>query len=183
LTNINRKETHLHRILNIASITIGLFSIVALVTACSVSYSFTGASISPDVKTVSIDHFQNLAPLVNPTLSTYITEELKNKFVSQTRLNVVPGFGDLSFSGEIRNYQVQPVAIQSDEVAAMNRLTISIRVKFENSKDDSQNFDKTFSHFEDYDSRQQLTEVEQGLVEAIVKKLVEDIFNNAVANW
>jgi hypothetical protein len=161
---------------------IGL-AFLLLFSSCSINYSFTGASISPDVKTVSIEHFQNLAPLVNPTLNTYLTEELKNKFISQTRLNVVPSFGDLTFSGEIRNYQVQPVAPQANEVAALNRLTISVRIKFENSKDPTQNFDKTFSHFEDFDSRQQLVQVEQGLVETIVTKLVEDIFNNAVANW
>jgi hypothetical protein len=147
------------------------------------SYSFTGASISPDVKTVSVDHFQNLAPLVNPTLSNSLSEKLRDRFVTQTRLNVISSYGDLSFSGEIRDYRVQPVAIQGNEVAAMNRLTIAVRVKFENAIDPSQNYDKTFSHFEDFDSRQQLVQVEQELVSLIVDKLVEDIFNSAVANW
>jgi len=146
-------------------------------------YTFTGASISPDVKTVSIDHFQNLAPLVNPTLSNTLSEELRNKFVSQTRLNLVPAYGDLSFTGEIRNYRVHPVAIQGNEVAAQNRLSISVRVKFENAKDPTQNYDKTFTHYEDFDSNIQLPQVEQQLVMLIVEKLVEDIFNNAVANW
>ncbi|HNS29555.1 MAG TPA: LptE family protein [Tenuifilaceae bacterium] len=167
------------RIAAIAALAIAL----NIVPSCSVNYSFTGASISPDVKTVSVELFQNLASLVNPTLSTYLTEELKNKFISQTRLSVVSGFGDLTFSGEIRNYQVQPVAIQSDEVAALNRFTISVRVKFENSKDPTQNYDRTFSQFQDFESRQDFAQVEQGLMETIVAKLVEDIFNNAVANW
>jgi hypothetical protein len=162
---------------------VSLYLLVVIASGCSVKYSFTGASISPEVKTVSVDHFQNLAPLVNPTLSTTITEELKNKFVSQTRLSVISGFGDLTFSGEIRNYQVQPVAIQGNEVAAMNRLTIAVRVKFQNSKDPTQNYDKTFSQYEDFDSREQLALVEQDLVRIIVEKLIEDIFNNAVANW
>lgn len=155
----------------------------AAIVSCSVSYSFSGASISPDVKTVSVGHFQNLAPLVNPMLSNTIGESLRNRFTSQTRLNLVTAYGDLSFSGEIRDYRVQPVAIQGDEVAAMNRLTISVRVKFENAIDPTQNYDKTFSHFEDFDSRQQLTQVEQSLVTIIVDKLIEDIFNSAVANW
>jgi len=116
-------------------------------------------------------------------LSNTIGESLRNRFTSQTRLNLVTAYGDLSFSGEIRDYRVQPVAIQGDEVAAMNRLTISVRVKFENAIDPTQNYDKTFSHFEDFDSRQQLTQVEQSLVTIIVDKLIEDIFNSAVANW
>jgi len=148
-----------------------------------VSYSFTGASISPEVKTVNVGHFQNLSTLVNPTLSGQLTEELKNKFVSQTNLTVVNNFGDLSFTGEIRNYRVSPIAIQGDEVAAMNRLTIGVRVRFENSKDPTQNYDRTFSHFEDFSSREQFSQVEPRLVSEIIDKLVEDIFNNAVANW
>jgi hypothetical protein len=153
------------------------------VLSCGVKYSFTGASISPEVKTVSVAYFQNLAPLVNPTLSNTLSEELRNRFVSQTRLNVISAYGDLSFSGEIRDYRVQPVAIQGNEVAAQNRLTISVRVKFENSLDPTQNYDKTFSHYEDFSSSQQISQVEQELVGIIVEKLVEDIFNNAVANW
>lgn len=162
-----------------------LFALLLLVviSSCSMRYTFTGASISPEVKSVSVDHFQNLAPLVNPGLSNSLSESLRNRFVTQTRLNVISSYGDLSFSGEIRDYRVQPVAIQGNEVAAMNRLTIAVRVKFENAIDPSQNYDKTFSHFEDFDSRQQLVQVEQELVSLIVDKLVEDIFNSAVANW
>ncbi|MFP4556564.1 MAG: LPS assembly lipoprotein LptE [Bacteroidales bacterium] len=151
--------------------------------SCSINYSFSGASISPEIKTVTVEHFPNQAPLVNPTLSSTLSEELRNRFVTQTRLNVVSSNGDLNFSGEIRDYRVKPVAIQGNEVAAQNRLTIAVRVKFENSKDPSQNFDKTFSHYEDFESQQQLAQVEQELTRVIVEKLVEDIFNNAVANW
>ena len=162
---------------------VGSLFIAMLLNACTMSYSFTGASISPEVKSVSVANFQNLAPLVNPTLSNTLSEGLRNRFVTQTRLNVISAYGDLSFSGEIRDYRVQPVAIQGNEVAAMNRLTISVRVKFENAIDPTQNYDKNFSHFEDFDSRQKLVQVEQELVNLIVEKLVEDIFNSAVANW
>lgn len=163
--------------------TLGFLIIVFIVFSCGVKYTFTGASISPEVKTVSVAYFQNLAPLVNPTLSNSLSEELRNRFVSQTRLNVISAYGDLSFSGEIKDYRVQPVAIQGNEVAAQNRLTIAVRVKFENSLDPTQNYDKTFSHYEDFSSSQQISQVEQELVGLIVEKLVEDIFNNAVANW
>lgn len=152
-------------------------------SSCKINYSFTGASISPDVQSVTVEHFQNLAPMVNPTLSNLLSEELRNKFITQTRLNVVSSFGDLSFSGEIRSYDVSPVAIQANEIAAQNRLTITVRVKFENSIDPNQNYERSFTHFEDFSSSQQLSQVEQQLVDQIVEKLVEDIFNNAVANW
>ncbi|HOP03959.1 MAG TPA: LptE family protein [Tenuifilaceae bacterium] len=157
--------------------------LTVLAPGCKVKYSFTGASISPDVKTFSVSYFQNLAPLVNPSLSSNLTEELKNKFITQTQLSPVDDGGDLSFSGEIRGYSVSPVAIQQGEVAAYNRLTISVRVKFENSIDPTQNYDKTFTHYEEFPSDKQLNNVESELVRLIVEKLVEDIFNNAVANW
>lgn len=153
-------------------------------TSCKVvKYSFTGASISPDVKTVSVQYFQNLASLVNPSLSNYFTEELKNKFISQTSLNLINDYGDLQFSGQIVGYTFAPIAIQGNEVAAKNRLTISIKVKFENSKDPKYNFDKTFTQFDDYDSNLDFNQVESELVKKIVEKLVEEIFNNSVANW
>lgn len=176
---ITYKKMICRKLVNIAFVAIIGLSIVS----CSIGYTFSGASISPEVKTVSVGHFQNLAPLVNPMLSNTLGESLRNRFTTQTRLNSVAAYGDLSFSGEIRDYRVQPVAVQGNEIAAMNRLTISVRVKFENSIDPTQDYDKTFSHFEDFDSRQQLTQVEQNLVKIIVDKLIEDIFNNAVANW
>lgn len=176
---MNLKNRHIVSIAKI--LLVGFF--VTQTTGCKVKYSFTGASISPDVKTFSVSYFQNLAPLVNPSLSSNLTEELKNRFITQTQLNPVDDGGDLSFSGEIRGYRVSPVAIQQGEVAAYNRLTISVRVKFENAIDPAQNYDKTFSHYEDFPSDQQLNNVESELVRLIVEKLVEDIFNNAVANW
>ncbi|MBN1988009.1 MAG: LptE family protein [Bacteroidales bacterium] len=150
---------------------------------CKVSYSFTGASISPEVKTVNVDYFQNLSSLVNPQLSGYLTEELKNRFVSQTSLNVVRADGDLQFSGQITGYSVTPIAIQSNEVAAQNRLTITVKVKFVNNKDPKQNYDKSFSRYADFESSQNFSSVESQLMPTIVGELVEDIFNNAVANW
>lgn len=163
--------------------TLLVFAIAIPQTGCKVSYSFTGASIPPDVKTVSVQLFQNLSSLVNPTLSSYLTEELKNKFVTQTSLNLVPDFGDLAFSGQITGYRVAPVAIQGNEVAALNRLTITVKVKFENSKDNKLSYDKSFTQYEDFGSNQNFSAVESELVRLIVEKLVDDIFNNAVANW
>lgn len=148
-----------------------------------VSYSFTGASISPEVKTVNVDYFQNLSSIVNPKLSNLITEELKNRFVSQTSLNLVPSYGDLQFSGQITSYKVAPIAIQGNETAARNRLSITIRVKFLNTKEKKYDYEKSFTQYEDFDSNQNFAQVEDGLVTLIVDKLVEDIFVNAVANW
>lgn len=155
-----------------------------LLSGCKVNYSFSGASISPDVKTVSIQYFRNNASLAPPTLSQSFTESLKDIFIAQTSLTVIPRDGDLSFEGEIVNYVTMPVAIQAgSDQAALNRLTITVAVRFNNAKDEKQKFETTFSRYADYPSSQNLNSVQNQLIEDINKQLVQDIFNKAVINW
>jgi len=156
--------------------------LVSLLTACGF-YSFTGASISPDVKTVAVQYFPNRSATIDPTLSQVFTERLKDYFLQQTNLSLETNAGDLNFSGEITTYEVKPIAIQANEQAAQNRLTIAIKVKFENTKDESKNFEQKFSRYGDYDSIKSLAEVESDLIEQITSELAEDIFNKAVVNW
>lgn len=156
---------------------------VVCMQACSVRYSFTGASIPPEAKTVSVAPFPNVAPLVNSTLATSFTEALKDRFTSQTHLSIQEYGGDFTFEGEITGYSVAPTAIQGDETAAMNRLTVTVHVKFTNNLDEKASYDKSFSAYEDFPSTQQLTQVEGELVPLLIEKLVDDVFNGAVANW
>ena len=146
-------------------------------------YSFTGASIPPDVKTISVEYIPNRAPQVQASLSQKFTEQLKDKFVNQTNLTLVNSNGDLMFSGSIVDYRTQPVAIQSTDVAALNRLTITVNINFENTKDESKNFEKNFSRYADYSSVHVLSTVEEGLIDQINEQLIDDIFNAAVINW
>ena len=156
--------------------------LAAFLSACGF-YSFTGASISPDVKTVSVQYFPNRAATIQPTLSQVFTERLKDYFLEQTNLSLEADVGDLNFSGEIVKYEIKPIAIQANEQAAQNRLTIVVKVKFENTKDESKNFEQKFSRYADYDSSQSLANVEEDLIEQITNELAEDIFNKAVVNW
>jgi len=146
------------------------------------NYSFSGASLSPEIKTVSIDYFPNRSSLVNPVLSQAFTEALKDKFTSEAGLSLVSSNGDLEFSGAIINYKLSPVSIQQNE-AAMMRLTISIQVKFVNNKDDLQSFTQTFSDFSDYGVDQDFSSVENDLNTIIIKKITEKIFMKSAANW
>lgn len=160
----------------------GFFAIA--IASCSMNYSFTGASIPPEVKTIRIEQFPNNAPLINPTLSQELTDALRQKFQSQTSLIIVNQGGDLVIEGEIFEYNTRPAAIQSDDIAALNRLTISIRVTFTNTVDETQSFsDERFSRYEDYDSTEDLTTVSETLVPVITETLVEDVFNKTVVNW
>lgn len=157
--------------------------ITGLFNSCKMGYSFTGANISPAVKTFSVYYFPNRARLVNPTLSQTFTESLREKLQRQTSLNELAEDGDLIFEGQITGYEVRPMAIQKEDMAALNRLTISVRVKYTNNVDPDQNIDRTFSAYEDFDSSSTLTDVEDGLVPEIITKLTEDIFNATLANW
>lgn len=156
--------------------------IIFFLSSCGI-YTFTGASIPPEAKTISIQYFENKAILVEPTLSQNLTDALRDKFASQTTLNLTNNDGDLQLEGEIIDYKTEPVAIQADQIAALNRLTITIKVKFVNLFDDSKNFEESFSRYEDYPSSQDLNNVQAGLIDLISEALVEDIFNKAVVNW
>jgi hypothetical protein len=155
----------------------------SLMSSCRMSYSFTGASISPNVKTVSIAYIPNNASLVVPTLSRTFTDALRNYFTSQTNLNLVDRSGDLNLDGTINQYVVTPVAIQGNETAALNRLTIVVSVKFSNKTDPKQNWETSFSRYQDYSSTFNLSSVQDGLIRDITEQLVQDIFNKAVVNW
>lgn len=147
-------------------------------------YSFTGTSIQPDVKTVTINYFEYKALKVNPSLSSQMTEALQEKFLKLTRLEQVDMDGDLEIIGEISGYDVKATAITANEQAAQNRLTVSVKISFVNRKYPEDNFDnKSFSAYADFDAMQTLDAVESGLCEEIVEQLCEDIFNATVANW
>jgi hypothetical protein len=156
---------------------------IILPSGCKISYSFSGASISPAVKTLSIQYFQNRASLVQPGLSQYLTDALIDKCKAQTNLGLVNGIGDVNFEGEITDYNTRPLTVAADAQAATNRFTITVRIKFTNAVDPDLSYDQTFSRYEDYPSDQDLANVEKNLSDKIVELLVEDIFNKAFVNW
>jgi len=162
---------------------IGPVLIFILFTSGCGIYSFTGASIPPGATSVSVGFFANNADMVEPTLSQTFTEALRDIFVSQTTLELVNNNGDLQIEGEITGYKVTPVAITGNQTAALNRLTITVKVRFINLLDNSKNFDSPFSRFRDYPSDQDLATIQQQLIDEINEMLVEDIFNKAVVNW
>ena len=165
-----------------------LFSIFAvgfLLSSCfSIKYSFKGAGIPPEVKTVSVQFIDNKARIVEPGLDQHFTEALKDYLQSNTNLFLVNGIGNVDFEGEITTYDyTSPVAITSTDVAAQNRFTIAMRVKFTNSVDPEQDFDASFSRYRDYASSISFESVKDDLTDEIMKELLDDIFNKAFVNW
>ena len=152
------------------------------ISGCGV-YSFTGASIPPEAKTVSVEYFPNKAQLVVATLSPEFTERLQDQFVNQTNLEMVERNGDLSLDGEITDYRTSPVAIQGDQTAALNRLTITVNVRFVNRFEPDKDFEQKFTQFIDYPSEDNLASIQGELIETLTEMLATDIFNKAVINW
>ena len=135
-----------------------------------------------DAKTISIAFFPNNAALVQPTLSQSFTEDLRNFFQTQSPLSLISKGGDLQMEGAITDYRVGPVGV-SNQAASSNRLTITVSVKFSNSKDPSKDFESSFSRFVDFPSSQNLSSIEQELVSQVNQQLIQDIFNKALINW
>ena len=160
-------------------------ALIIIAGGCGVKmkYSFTGASIPVEAKTISVGTFQNRASLVQPGLTQTVTDALIDLCRAQTNLNLVSTGGDLSFEGDITDYKTQPLTVSGDEQAAMNRFSITVRVKYVNIFNADNSFDQSFTRYQDYNSALDLSAVEAGLTEEIVKMLVEDIFNRAFVNW
>lgn len=160
------------------------FAVMLVIQACTVRYSFTGASIDPNLKTLSVKYFPNRAEIVIPSLSQQFTDALKDKFRSQTKLMQVNGTGDVDFDGEIVRYSPsQATAIQGNDKPAKNRLTIDVKVRFTNRLKPEESWEQTFSRYEEYNSTDNFSSIESDLVSKIIDQLTEDIFNRAFANW
>jgi len=158
---------------------------VLLFMQCSISYKFTGASIDyTKVKTLSVALFPNEAPLVaDPGLSQAFTEGLKDYFMKQTRLDLKENNGDLQFEGEITDYDIKPQSIQADMTAAQTRVTMKVNVRFMNTTDPEQDFEKGFSAYVDYDSSENFESIKETIREELLDQIFENIFNESVANW
>lgn len=161
-----------------------IVAVLAVSCGYKVTYNLSGGSIPPEAKTFSVAYFPNNAPMVAPTLSNALTEGLRDKFSRQTRLQQVEEGGDFAFEGEISNYSSTTASVSSGDYALQNRLTITVKVSFQNAVDQTLSFNnKSFSSYADYDSSQLLVDVQDQLIEDIVEDLVNDIYMAAAGNW
>lgn len=161
-----------------------LFLPLLVMSGCTVSYKFNGASIDyTKVKTISVEDFPIQATLVYAPLSPKFTEGLKDLFIRQTKLRMVKKDGDLQLDGEIVGYELSPMATKADGYASETKLTVTINVRFTNTTKPEENFEQRFSAFQTFQSSQMLDDVQDTLIEEIIKEISESIFNKTVANW
>lgn len=152
--------------------------------SCSISYKFNGAALDYSIyKTVHIGEFPIRATLVYAPLQQTFENELLDYVTRNTRLQTVDGASDLEIDGEITGYSLTPQAVTEDAYASRTRLTITVRVRYTDTKKDSNNIDQSFSAYRDFDASQMLMDVQDELCQQIAKELVELIFNATLGNW
>ncbi len=167
--------------------TISLFMI--MLGACSISYKFSGTTIDyTKVKSISIKDFPNMAPLVYGPLAQKFTDELKDKYVRQTKLRMLRENGTLDLEGEITGYELTPQAVKDTEdsrmsYASMTRLTVTVRVRYTNQVNPNDDFEQSFSAYREFDNSETIDRVQDQLCEEIIEELVDLIYNATVANW
>ena len=151
--------------------------------SCHVSFKLNGASVPDNLKTFSVQYFENRAPLITPTLSQTFTEALKDRISNESRLNLEEKNADIDFSGDITGYSIRPMSIQADALSAETRLTLTVKVTYKNFKDPKDNWESSFKAYEDYPSDKNITEIEGELLTLIIEQITEDIFNKAFSDW
>jgi outer membrane lipopolysaccharide assembly protein LptE/RlpB len=155
-----------------------------MLSACSVSYSFTGASINYDVtKTITIADFPIRSNYVWGPMAGIFNNRLKDEFASHTKLRQVKRNGDLVIEGEISKYEQRNKSVTAEGHSAMTELTMTVNVRFTNNTNHSQDFEQQFTSSKSYETTQNLNAVQEELVTQMSKDIVDQIFNATVANW
>lgn len=162
----------------------GLTLITLLVTACTISYKFTGSSINYDkVKSISIDKFPIRSAYVWSPMESMFYNTLTDAFAQKTKLQVLKRNGDMQLAGEIVEYSQTNKSIAADGFSAQTQLKITVNVRFTNNTNHEEDFEQRFSATAEYDSKQQLNAVQEELVQQMINDIVDQIFNASVANW
>ena len=181
---VNFNQLKMKKIKSSINLTVKFIVFIFVISICNGCYSLSGSSILPAWQTVRIPTFPNFAAYQNPNLSQEFTNQLQDIFTQRTKLTLTNEEDvDLIIEGEITGYQQSSVAIQANEIAGKNRLTVSIRVRYQNNQDESKSFDKTYSAFEDFDGTLTLQQAESGLIDSIIEQIVNLIFNDIAMDW
>lgn len=161
---------------------VSILSVFLVLLGCKVSYTFSGTDVG-NAQTISIEIFSNRAALTPPIYPQTFTEDLKDEFLRQTKLQIVQDNGDLQISGEIVAYTANPVSSTGEERTALNRLQVTVKVNYTNTLDPTKNFNRNFSRFEDYPSTENLSTIENALLESITEQLAQDIIQASIGSW
>lgn len=158
--------------------------LVLALSSCTVSYKLNGASIDyTKTKSISIADFINTAEMVYPPFAQTFSETLRDSYTRRTRLKVIKKGGDMNLEGEIINYTLTPLAIGADSYSSQTKLSVTIKVRFTNHKNPDDDYEKSYTAFQTFDSSKMLNEVQDDLMKIIVEEISDNIYNDTVAKW
>jgi predicted small lipoprotein YifL len=147
------------------------------------SFSLSGINIPPDVENISVQYFTNEASYINPTLSQRFTEQLKDKFLRETKLTVIASNGDYRISGTILEYKTEPVATSTTTGATKNRFSTTVKVVFECPKHKDMDFTENITKFQEFDASQNFQSLETQLSDEVNKQIIQEVFNKVALKW
>ena len=162
---------------------IGIGFFVSIIFSMMSCYSFKGASLSPDLKTIQINNIRMETAGVPSNLSLTINEKLKEYFQRNTSLKIINQNPDLLIEGSITGYELTPQAPTSDDKAGLNRLTLRLQIQLTNRLDETKNFDQEFSFYQDFPQNQTLSQVEKTLIPKLADQIILDLFNKIAGDW
>ncbi|MBS1571220.1 MAG: LptE family protein [Bacteroidetes bacterium] len=173
------------------NIFLGFFLNIITILSLQSCYSFTGSSLSPETKTILVRDFPNNAALVNPNLAQQFSTDIQNRFLQRTTLKGTKDNPDILIEGEITDYTITPSAISTPVntgngntlQAAQNKLTITVKVHYENKKEPEKSFDRTYTDESAFSSSVDFTSIEAAQVKIVNERIINKIFNDIVANW
>ena len=161
-----------------------LIAALLLLSSCTISYKFNGASIDyAKIKTITVSDFTNNAALVYAPLAVNLTDGIKDLYQRQTRLEQVRRGGNLELEGEITGYALTPMAVSADSYASETKLTITVKIRFTNNIAPEESFEKTYSAYQTFDASQMLTDVQDELCNTMIAESADQIYNDTVAKW
>lgn len=182
---LNKNTVSKNRFLTFKTVQLFVFITVAIISvSCTISYKFNGGNIDyTKTKTIAIADFINTSELVYAPLAQEFSEKLRDVYTKTTRLQLLKKGGDLQLEGEIVGYELTPMAISADTYASQTKLTITINVRFTNSKSPEDDFEKKYIAYQTFDSSRLLTDVQDELHKVIIEEIVDNIYNDTVAKW
>jgi hypothetical protein len=150
---------------------------------CKVTFNFSGGNVPSDLETLFVDNFTNEAEIVVPYLALLVSEQLQDQFLNQSKLSLTSGSADVELSGAVVRYTVLPTAISGENRAEQNRMTIGIRVSFQNNKNPTESWEQNFSGFVDFDASEDLSNVERDKIEEVLEQITQDVFSKSLGKW
>lgn len=161
-----------------------LLPMLCLLASCTISYKFNGTVIDYNIiKSISIEDFTNQAAMVYAPLTNLLNEKLKDTYTRQTRLNLIDRNADLELSGEVTGYDITPMSVNANSLAAETRLTLRVNVRYTNNTNHDEDFERSYTAYRNFDSNLLLTDVQDQLIEELVEEICDHIYNDTVANW